>query len=94
MAEDYETILVAKNEADRQLEKAIAVVKSYEEKIQELHAHAEVMEKEKIHAEQREQKAREIMTQNITESNARMEAYMGEILELKGIIQQLKAQLK
>lgn len=92
-SEDIDTIRAAYAAQSGQLDKAIIEIDRLREESGKFKNDLDIMIQKTIHAETNENKYKQIMTQNLTESNAQMQSYIGEIQELKGVIQQLKAQL-
>lgn len=90
MSQDIENVLAAKSVSDQQLNKAINAVNLYEKEIEKIKSELEVMTQKALHAEENEQRMRNIMTQNIVASNKEKQLLLDEILELKGVIKQLR----
>jgi len=91
---DYDNLFVSYNEAKNQLEKSIAEIDTLNDKYDDLLTQNRAWINKVNNAEKDAQQVRNIMTQNIVDSNAKNQSYLGEIQELRGIIKQLKSENK
>lgn len=90
---DIENVMAAWAVEKDQLDKAKVMLERYEARIIELEGIAKVLEQKTIEAQQDANQMRLIMTQNITESNQKINGYVENIQNLQATVRGLKAEL-
>lgn len=90
---DIENVMAAWAVEKDQLDKAKVMLERYEARIIELEGIAKVLEQKTIEAQQDANQMRLIMTQNITESNQKINEYVENIKNLQATVRGLKAEL-
>jgi predicted nucleic acid-binding Zn-ribbon protein len=86
MPKDIEVYMEAARLLEKQVENAIVEIERRDEKIKGLQDEVKLMHQKVINTEKDRDQMRSIMTQNITESNAKLNSYLGEIAELKAAL--------
>jgi uncharacterized protein (UPF0335 family) len=89
---DIEVCLEAKRIADNQLNKAIEEIDRLKKQEVELRKELDVMYQKVINVEKDRDQMKTIMTQNITESNAKINLYVDAIQNLKKKIRELTSE--
>ena len=89
---DIEVCLEAKRVADNQLDNAIEEINRLKTLNEDSHAELELMIRKVANTEKDRDQMKNIMVQNITESNSKIQGYLMEITELRNKIIQIRTE--